>query len=154
DVPRLMATRDYLLSPEVVEVGEWTLLKRDGTPVPVEVSANILPDGRWQAFVRDIGERKRIDRALHESEDRFRLTIEEAPIGMALVAIDGHFVRVNRALCEIMGYTSAELTGLTFQAITHPDDVEADRAAMGQLVRGEISTYQRDKRYLSKDGTT
>jgi PAS domain S-box-containing protein len=153
DVPRLLATRDHLLSPEVVEVGEWTLIRRDGTPVPVEVSANILPDGRWQAFVRDIGERKRIERALQESEERFRLTIEEAPIGMALVALDGRFVRVNRALCEIVGYTSTELAGLTFQAITHPDDIAADSAAAGQLVRGEISRYQRDKRYLSKDGT-
>ena len=153
DVPRLAATRDYLLSPGKVQVGEWTLLRKDGTPVSVEASAKILPDGRWQAFVRDISERKRIERALQESEERFRLAIDEAPIGMALVALDGRFVRVNRALCEIVGYTSAELTGLTFQAITHPDDLDADRAAIGQLVRGEIPRYQRDKRYLSKDGT-
>jgi PAS domain S-box-containing protein len=153
DVPRLASTRDYLLSPGKVDVGEWTLMRKNGTPVPVEASAKILPDGRWQAFGRDISERKRIERTLQESEERFRLTIDEAPIGIALVALDGRFVRVNRALCEIVGYSSGELTELTFQAITHPDDRDTDRAAAGQLVRGEIPRYQREKRYLSKDGT-
>jgi PAS domain S-box-containing protein len=136
DVPRLASTRDYLLSPGKVDVGEWTLMRKNGTPVPVEASAKILPDGRWQAFGRDISERKRIERTLQESEERFRLTIDEAPIGIALVALDGRFVRVNRALCEIVGYSSGELTELTFQAITHPDDRDTDRAAAGQLVRG------------------
>jgi len=153
DVPRLTATREYLLSPGMVQVAEWTQLRKDGTPVPVEVSSNILPDGRWQAFVRDISERKRIERALQESEERFRLTIDEAPIGMALVALDGRFVRVNRALCEIVGYTSAELTGLTFHAITHPDDLDADLALASQLARGDIPRYQLEKRYIRKDGT-
>ena len=153
DVPRLAAAREYLLSPDTVHVAEWTLLKKDGTPIPVEVSAKILPDGRWQAFARDISERKRIERALQESEERFRLTIDEAPIGMALVALDGRFVRVNRALSEIVGYSSSELTELTFQGITHPDDLDSDRSAAGQLVRGEIPRYQRDKRYVSKNGT-
>src|SRR4029077_14873263 len=119
---------------------------------PVEVSANILRDGRWQAFVRDISERKRIERTLQESEERFRLTVDEAPIGMALVALDGRFVRVNRALCELIGYSSDELTGLTFQAITHPDDLDGDLALLGQLNRGEIPRYQLEKRYISKDG--
>jgi PAS domain S-box-containing protein len=153
DVRRLAATREYLLSPGTVQVAEWTQLRKDGTAVSVEVSSKILPDGRWQAFVRDISERKRIERALQESEERFRLTIDEAPIGIALVGLDGRFVRVNRALCDIVGYTSAELMRLTFHAITHPDDVDTDRAAADQLVRGETPRYQREKRYLSKDGT-
>jgi PAS domain S-box-containing protein len=152
DVPRLAATREHLLSPGVVQVAERTLLRTDGTPVPVEVSSNILPDGRWHAFVRDISERKRIEWALQESEERFRLAIDEAPIGMALVALDGRFVRVNRAFCEIIGYGADELTGLTVEAVTHPDDLETDRTARGQLVRGEVPRYQREKRYLRKDG--
>jgi PAS domain S-box-containing protein len=153
DVPRLAAARDYLLSPGTFQVTEWTLVRKDGTAIPVEVSAKILPDGRWQAFVRDISERKRSEWALQESEERFRLTIDEAPIGMALVALDGRFVRVNRALCEIVGYSAAELQGLTFQAITHPDDLDADLALFGQLARGDIPRYQLGKRYIRKDGT-
>ena len=153
DADRLKRVRADLLVPGRVSRAEWTLKRKDGTFVPVEVSSNILPDGRWQGFVRDISQRKRIDHALQESEERFRLTIDEAPIGMALVALDGRFIRVNHALCEIVGYDSAELTGLTFGAITHPDDRDIDRAAAGQLVRGEIPRYQREKRYLRKDGT-
>src|SRR5262245_40106470 len=153
DADRLRAVRADLLLPGRVNTGEWMLRRKDGMFVPVEVSSNILPGGRWQAFVRDVSERKRVEQALHEWEERFRLTIDEAPIGMALVALDGRFVRVNRVLCEIVGYTSAELTGLTFQAITHPDDLDADLAVAGQLARGEIPRYQFGKRYIRKDGT-
>jgi PAS domain S-box-containing protein len=153
DIDRLKQVRADLLMPGQVSRAEWTLKRKDGTFVPVEMSSNILPEARWQAFVRDIGERKRIEHALQESEERFRLTIAEAPIGMALVALDGRFIRVNHALCEIVGYDPGELTGLTFGAITHPDDRDTDRAAAAQLVRGEIPRYQREKRYIRKDGT-
>jgi PAS domain S-box-containing protein len=152
DVPRLKAVRAELLVPGQVNRAEWTHKRKDGSLVRVEVSSNILPDGRWQAFVRDISERKRIERTLQESEERFRLTVDEAPIGMALVALDGHFVRVNRALCEIVGYSSDDLTELNFQAITHPDDLDTDLALAGQLARGEIPRYQFGKRYIRKDG--
>jgi PAS domain S-box-containing protein len=110
---------------------------------------------REQLLAREQLARRQAETAneqLHESEERFRLTIDEAPIGMALVALDGRFVRVNRALCEIVGYSADELTGLTFQAITHPDDVDADLALRGQLARGEIPRYQLGKRYIRKDG--
>ncbi|HTR55083.1 MAG TPA: PAS domain S-box protein [Kofleriaceae bacterium] len=90
---------------------------------------------------------------LRESEERFRLTIEEAPIGMALVALDGRFVRVNEALCRIVGYGSDELLRLRFQDITHPDDADLDVALAVQLGRGEIPRYQLEKRYLRKDGS-
>lgn len=153
DSPRLNAVRAELLMPGQVNRAEWTQKRKDGSFVPVEVSSNILPDGRWQAFARDISARKRIERALRESEERFRLTVDEAPIGMALVALDGRFVRVNRALCELVGYSSDELTELNFQAITHPDDLDTDLALAGQLARGEIPRYQFGKRYIRKDGT-
>src|SRR5262245_17604286 len=152
DAERLKAVRADLLQPGRVNTAEWTQKRKDGTLVPVEVSSNILPDGRWQAFVRDVRERKRVEQALHESEERFRLTIDEAPIGMALVALDGRFVRVNRALCEIIGYTAAELMTLTSQAITHPDDLDANLALAGQLARGEIPRIQLVRRYIRKDG--
>lgn len=93
------------------------------------------------------------ERALRESEERFRLTLDEAPIGMALVGPDGHFLRVNRALCEILGYSAGELVGMTFQAVTHPGDLDADLALASQLARGEIPRYALEKRYIRKDGS-
>ena len=122
--------------------------------------ANYIPDiaeGVVRGFfvlVTDISVIKRAERSLRESEERFRLTIDEAPIGMALVARDGRFIRVNRALCDIVGYSAAELTTLTFQAITHPHDLDTDLALAGQLERGEIARYHLEKRYIRKDGTS
>jgi PAS domain S-box-containing protein len=300
DGPRLAGVKAALLSPGEVHTAEWTLRRKDGTSLPVEVSANILPNGRWQAFIRDITERRRIEderqvfvsllenspdfigiadpsgkpiylnpagrrmvglapefpvgdiqieecyppelrsfvtdvilktmrahgrwsgetyfrhrqtgaaipvsdehfmirdpsghrvigmgtvtrdisearrtagereellarertarqqaevasERLRESEERFRLTIDEAPIGMALVTLDGRFARVNTALCEIMGYRADELQQLRFQAITHPDDLDSDLALSGGLIRGEIPRYQLEKRCICKDGRT
>jgi PAS domain S-box-containing protein len=96
--------------------------------------------------------RRRAEAALQESEERFRQSFESAPIGMALVAPDGHWLRVNRALCEIIGYTEAELLGTSFQAVTHPDDLETDLAYVQQMLAGEICTYQLAKRYYHKRG--
>jgi PAS domain S-box-containing protein len=120
--------------------------------------ANYIPDvvdGAVRGFfvlVTDISEVKRAQLALRESEALLRLTIDEAPIGMALVALDGRFLRVNHQLCEILGYTAEELTTKTFQDVTHPEDLEADPALAGQLMRGEMPRYQLEKRYVRKDG--
>lgn len=91
--------------------------------------------------------------ALHDSEQTFRNALENAPIGMALVGLDGRWLMVNRALCEIVGYDGAELFGLTFQDITHPDDLDSDLAHVQELLRGESESYRMEKRYIHKDGT-
>lgn len=104
-------------------------------------------------LVTDISEVKRTQLELRQSEQRFKLTLDEAPIGMAIVALDGRLTRVNRVLCELLGYTSGELEALTFQAITHPQDLDADLVLAGQLARGEIPRYQLEKRYLRRDGS-
>lgn len=72
---------------------------------------------------------------------------------MAIVGRDGHFVRVNPALCQIVGYPEAELAKLTFQEITHPDDLGPDIENVEKLVRGEISGYEMEKRYFRKNGS-
>jgi PAS domain S-box-containing protein len=117
---------------------------------------DIADDGEVRGFyvmVTDVSAVKGTEAALRESEQRFGVTLDEAPIGMALVANDGRFFRVNRALCEIVGYSQEELTGLTFHDITHPDDLDADLALLDKLTRGEIPRYQLDKRYIRKDGS-
>jgi PAS domain S-box-containing protein len=136
--------------------GELTLLRKDGSAVPVELSSQIFRDAqgreRTSMLVRDITERKRTEAVLRESEERFRIALEHAPIGMALVGTDGRFLAVNRSLCGIVGYPEHELLERTFQQITHPDDLDADLAQMHRLLAGEISVYEMEKRYFHQRG--
>lgn len=174
ELTRLRAMRAGLMARSGTHTAEWTLRRKDGSMLPVEVSSNILPDGRWQAFVRDITARRRIaaerdehlmretiarrrleatNEQLRESEERFRLTIDDAPIGMALIALDGRYVRVNQALCEITGFSAAELLTLNARFMTHPDDRAEDAELGRKLMLGEIPRYHREKRYVRKDQT-
>uniref|UniRef100_UPI0011213539 PAS domain S-box protein n=1 Tax=Nitrospira cf. moscoviensis SBR1015 TaxID=96242 RepID=UPI0011213539 len=96
--------------------------------------------------------RQRTEEALCASEECFSKAFNEAAIGMSLVAPDGRWLQVNQSLCDIVGYTEEELLATTFQAITHPDDLEADQARVQQMLAGDIRTYQMEKRYLHKQG--
>jgi len=91
--------------------------------------------------------------ALRETEDRFRSAFEDAAIGMAIVAPDGRFVRVNRALCELSGYSEDELLGLTVRDLTHPDDWEENRRRIRDVLAGPARTFQMEKRYVGKGGS-
>lgn len=101
---------------------------------------------------RFIAEQERISKALVESEEHFRNAFDYAAIGMALVAPDGNWLRVNRSLCEIVGLTEAELLVSNFQTITHPDDLGNDLAEMYRMTAGEILTSQVEKRYIHRLG--
>lgn len=90
---------------------------------------------------------------LIETESRFGSTFEQAAVGIAHVSLEGEFLRVNRKFSEIVGYTEEELFGLTFQDITHPDDLEADLENVKKVLNGSIETYSMDKRYYHKDGS-
>jgi PAS domain S-box-containing protein len=96
----------------------------------------------------------RINARLLESQERFRSAFEGAAIGMALVGPEGQFLRVNPALCHIVGYPAEVLAWKRFQDITHPDDLDADLELVGQLLSGVIPSYHLEKRYIRSDGTT
>ncbi|MDQ3999536.1 MAG: PAS domain S-box protein, partial [Actinomycetota bacterium] len=100
-----------------------------------------------------IAELKSSEQTLRESEERFKSTFEQAAVGIAHAALNGRWLRVNQKLCEIVGYTREELLELTFQAITHPDDLDADLEQSRRLLAGEIGTYSMEKRYFKKDGS-
>jgi len=102
---------------------------------------------------RDVTARTQAEEALRQSEERYREVERHAPIGLALVAPDGRWLRVNPALCALVGYTEDELGARTFQDITHPDDLDADLGYVRQMLAGEIATYQMEKRYVRRDGT-
>jgi PAS domain S-box-containing protein len=86
------------------------------------------------------------------SEARFEATFEQAAVGIALVAPDGHWLLTNRKLSKILGYSQQELSTLTFQSLTHPDDLTDDLAYKQQLVAGKIDHFAMEKRYLHKSG--
>jgi diguanylate cyclase (GGDEF)-like protein/PAS domain S-box-containing protein len=87
-----------------------------------------------------------------ESEQRFLLAFDNAPIGMAIVGLDGRLREVNAALCRLLGYQQDTLQALTFQDITHPDDLDADLGHLARLLLGEINGYQMEKRYRTASG--
>jgi diguanylate cyclase (GGDEF)-like protein/PAS domain S-box-containing protein len=89
---------------------------------------------------------------LRKSETRFRDTFENATVGMALENPEGRVMLVNRALCEMLGYSERELVGMAFREFTHPDDVERDLRHMHLLLAGEIRTYRTEKRYRHSGG--
>lgn len=101
---------------------------------------------------RFIAEQERISKALQESEEHFRTAFDYAAIGMALVSLAGSWLRVNRSLCGIVGYSETELLNSDFQTITHDDDLGNDLAHIYRLLAGELLTCQVEKRYLHKDG--
>lgn len=110
-------------------------------------------DGRVYSVTRDVTRLVEGERRLLESEERFRLSMAHAAIGMALVGLDGEFVEVNDALCVLVGRPRDVLTTMTFQDITHPDDLHADLVLVGSLAAGEIDRYDLEKRYLRPDGS-
>ncbi|HEX5753492.1 MAG TPA: ATP-binding protein [Archangium sp.] len=84
----------------------------------------------------------------------FQATFEQAAVGLAHVGTNGRWMRVNSRLCDIVGYPYHELMELSFQDITHPDDLAADLQQLQQVIAGELSTYSMEKRYFRKSGET
>jgi diguanylate cyclase (GGDEF)-like protein/PAS domain S-box-containing protein len=99
-------------------------------------------------------ERAKAEEALKESEGRFRGTFECAAIGMALVALDGRFMKVNQSLCDTLGYSEHELLTKTVESITHTEDVENDLEHRRRLLDDQFPYYQLEKRFYHCDGYT
>ena len=143
---------------------EYRLLAKDGRAVWVREETVLVRDEAGeplfvQGILTDVTGRKEAERALRESEERFRGTFEDAPIGVALVGLhspspeaDRRYLRVNPALCEMLGYAEEELLSMTTSDVTHPEDLERSRARMGQLFEEGGSKYTLEKRYVRKDG--
>jgi PAS domain S-box-containing protein len=100
----------------------------------------------------DITERKNTEEQLRINEEAFRANFEQAAIGMALLNDKGKWLKVNKKLCKILGYTEKELLKLTFQDITYPTDLEADLKLLEELIKGKRDSYTMEKRYFHKNG--
>ena len=133
---------------------ERRMMRRDGTIIEVEANVKKVEDDRVLAIARDVTKLRQAQQLVQLSEARFRGAFEHSAIGMALVSTDGKWLKVNKELCKIVGYTEEELLATTFQQITHPDDLSSDLNLMNRCLTGEIETYRMEKRYFHKDGHT
>ncbi|MGL5064523.1 MAG: PAS domain S-box protein [Microcoleus sp.] len=154
--PREKALAWLQANPGISIVMEYRMRHKNGFWVWLEgVATNWLNDPDIAALViltRDITYRKQAEIALRDSEERFRAIFEQAAVGIAKTTISGQFLRVNPGFCQILRYPEAELLQLNWQAITHPDDMEADREYLGLLLAGDIQNFSREKRLICKDG--
>ncbi|MDB6155162.1 MAG: response regulator [Chthoniobacteraceae bacterium] len=122
-----------------------------GSAIPLLDDQGVVT-GSVGAFV-DITKRKQTEAALAESETRFRSIFHEAAIAMEVSTLDGRFAQVNRAFCNLLGYSENELLCLTFEAVTHEDDrVALAIKPLGELLSGNVSKFRTEKRYIHKEG--
>ena len=136
---------------------ESTARTKDGRESITELHRRALrTEEGWiiVSIARDITRRKQMEQELLASEMRFRLTFELAGSGIAHVDLAGRFRRVNRSLCEILGYSENELIGRTVKELSHPEDRDKTDAARSRLHSGEVESARSQKRYLRKDGST
>jgi len=140
------------LGGESTEAFENRYRCKDGSYLWLEWKAIPAKGGNLFAIARDVTERKKVEQALRESEEHFRGYFEMDLIGMALTSVEKGWVQVNDRLCEIFGYPKDELVNLTWEEITHPDDLEADLAEFNRVLAGEIEGYTIDKRFIRKNG--
>jgi len=131
--------------------GDWCWIRSRGTVIQRDSDDKAI---RMVGTHLDITQSKMAKEALHESDETNRATFEQAAVGIAHLGIDGGWLRVNDRLCRILGYTREELMGLSFQDITHPDDLADDIDYLRRVLSGEINNFSWEKRYLQKDGSS
>lgn len=153
ELPKLLAD---LAKPTEREVPHTTWhRKKDGAVIEVEVVAHDIALAEWNAMLAvltDVTARRRSEDALRRSRESFQRLFEEAPIGMAILASGLEFTRVNRALCDMLGHTREELTGVGFDRFVEPADLESHMAAAGEFFEGKRSSFKAEARYLPKAG--
>jgi PAS domain S-box-containing protein len=123
-----------------------TLARLDGRTNELQQANNALQ--------KEVVEHLRAQETLRESEEKFSGAFEHAPIGVALVSDEGRWLKVNRSICEILGYSAAQLQARDFQEITYPEDLAASLENVRKLLAREVNSYQMEKRYIHAKGHT
>lgn len=125
--------------------------------VRTTVRALTRPDSRSEVRVigtlRDVHAQELESQQTRLTREREQTVFRTLTTGLAMVSPEGQWLAVNQALCQMLGYSERDLASQRFQAITHPDDLEADLTLLNQALAGKIHGYQMEKRYLRRDGT-
>ena len=137
-----------LTTRQTAAIGIWPFQER-----LLRVSAQPTPAG-LTVTCEDVTEQHKELTELRQSEAQLGLLFSMAPIGMVITTTQGNILTTNLAFQQLVGYSAAELHQLTFQDITHPDDMSFNSRLHQQLLQGEIADYSLEKRYLHKDGRT
>ncbi len=130
--------------------GSYRWMSRTMRPLLDDAGEVVARVSGWHDVQREV----EAEQALEASESLFRLAMDASAIGMYFGTLEGRITHVNPALCRMLGYTAAELTSMGFLDLTHPDDVEASRAGIGELAAGEREVARVRKRYRARDGAT
>lgn len=133
-------------------IRERRLVKKDGGIVEIEINVKKIDGNRHLSIGRDITGIREAQKKIAISESTLRGAFEHSAMGMALVGIDGKWIRVNRALCNMLGYTRHEMLSMSFKDITHPDDKEGGIQFLNDAVKTGADSYQAEKRYITKIG--
>ncbi len=128
---------------------EWRWMRSDAVASDRDATGKAT---RLVGAQTDITDSKRAEQSLRLSELQFRSAMEHAPIGKALLAPDGRWLKANQAMCTFLGYTEEQLLSSDFQTVTHPDDLDKDVEHVKSLLEGDKQTYSMDKRYVRGDG--
>ncbi len=139
------------LAGEIIDVE----IERDGVffhiyVIPVRNEGGEIYAG--MVLCQDITKRKLAEKALRYSEAQFKNAFENAAVGMAISSLDGRWMQVNQQLCRMLGYDKSELLNRRFAEVTHADDVQEDLDSRMSLMSGETRIFQREKRYIHKEG--
>ena len=145
---------------ELLAAGEQTIRRQvklqgrraNGVPFPLELSLRVHTHGQQ---TRALCVLRELDYGglVHEASRYFDIAFDQAPIAMAIFNADGEYVRVNGALCELLGRGDAQLLGRRDQEFTHPDDRQLDVEVAWDILAGRRSTFQRQKRFVRPDGS-
>ncbi|WP_458789521.1 sensor histidine kinase [Yoonia sp. MH D7] len=127
----------------------WLWMRTDAAVASRDRDGNVI---RVIGAMTDITEQKTTENDLRRSVSQFRSTFDNAPIGMAIMCLDGRWLGVNPALCDLLGYTEEELLTSSFQSMTHSDDLDAETHHFELLKANSITSYQVEKRYIRASG--
>jgi len=135
------------------------LTRRDGRDLWARISSSAVEDHRHAivgllGMFSDATERRDMELALQRAETQFRIVFDSSPIGIVVVNQEGYAILANTMMLDLLGYRRDEIHQVSFEHVTHPDDVAEDRRLYAALMRGDMESFRREKRYVSRDGRT